>query len=199
LRKCAIRLGLQYVEKTDGIALITNRQGKELFVSLRKGLYRFKGKMNSVPNLVHPAMVGTAYGLYEVSEAAGNIGGNWLVGFIRDRTGTYVYDLYLFTGMGCIAAILSLILSTSDRVKGGVLNQPTHTAQPHTPIRSEVVTAHALTGGSSKPYHDAHDAAALPEGAEQHHPHHADQRHTANKADDHLHLHLPQTESRRDR
>jgi MFS family permease len=101
---------------------------------------------SSVPNLVNPALYGTAYGMYEVSEAAGNVAGNWLVGVVRDATGSYLFDLYAFTAMGIAASVLSAIISSLDSRKGGVLNKPSHKADPHHEIRSEKSIGFALTG-----------------------------------------------------
>lgn len=92
---------------------------------------------SSVPNLVHPALFGTAYGFYEISEAAGNVAGNALVGYIRDITGSYTLDLYMFACMGVIASILAVVLTATDKYKGGALNLPSHVDDPHHTNRQE--------------------------------------------------------------
>ena len=45
---------------------------------------------SSVPLVVAPCVVGTAYGLYEIAESIGSMAGHPLVGYMRDKSHGYV-------------------------------------------------------------------------------------------------------------
>jgi len=71
----------------------------------------------SVPNLVLPAVYGTAYGIYSIMESVGSVLGNTVVGFIRDQTQDWDLDLQIFASMGVIATVLSLVLIFLDAMQ----------------------------------------------------------------------------------
>lgn len=96
------------------------------------------------------------------------------IGYVRDTTGSYTVDLYIFSGMSGVAGILSFILSIIDAARGGALNLPSHTSDPHSQQRSEEVIGAALTGTDIPNQHSIEHLAP-----HEHHTHHdaIDQHH----------------------
>src|SRR5206468_3618263 len=101
---------------------------------------------------VAPALYGTAYGVYEISESVGAVAGHSLVGYVRDTTHSYDMDMNLFIGMGLVASALSLFLSCYDSYFGGTLNEPSRLSEKTREIdqqcncvNTEVKRAHAMS------------------------------------------------------
>jgi len=107
---------------------------------------------SSVPNVVAPALFGTAYGVYEISESIGAVAGHSLVGYVRDKTFSYEADMKIFIAMALIASAMSLFLSCYDSYFGGTLNEPSRLSEKTREIDAkcscknpEVKRAHAMS------------------------------------------------------
>ncbi|KDO22603.1 hypothetical protein SPRG_12583 [Saprolegnia parasitica CBS 223.65] len=82
--------------------------------------------MASIPLTIPKERFGIAFGIVEVLDAFGATCGNVLVGYLRDTTGAFDYDLYFFLLLAVTAFGLSLLLYVQDAQHGGVLGAPTY-------------------------------------------------------------------------
>ncbi|OQR92329.1 Major Facilitator Superfamily (MFS) [Achlya hypogyna] len=82
--------------------------------------------MASIPLTISKERFGIAFGIVEVLDAVGATIGNLLVGYLRDASGGYDDDLYLFLFLAATAFVLSLVLVVMDRRHGGTLGAPTY-------------------------------------------------------------------------
>ena len=78
---------------------------------------------SAVPDCTPRALLGTAYGAYEVMESVGSVVGHVAVGAIVDVTGGYFGALCVFAGLSATSCVLALGMSVYDRAVGGTLNE----------------------------------------------------------------------------
>ncbi|MEN6561254.1 MAG: MFS transporter [Acidobacteriota bacterium] len=78
----------------------------------------------SVPLIVRPERVGTAFGLMTAIQNIGLGLFPLLNGLLRDKTGSYVASQVMFAGLGLVGLIFALLLGRADRREGGVLAKP---------------------------------------------------------------------------
>lgn len=78
----------------------------------------------SVPLIVKPKMVGTAFGLMTAIQNIGLALFPWLNGKLRDITGDYVASQVMFASLGLVGLMFALLLKRADRREGGVLEAP---------------------------------------------------------------------------
>lgn len=67
---------------------------------------------------------GAAFGIVEILDAIGASVGNIIIGYLRDKTGSYDVDMYLLLGMAVVTFFLSLVLIYEDRKSGWSLSAP---------------------------------------------------------------------------
>ncbi|OQR85153.1 Major Facilitator Superfamily (MFS) [Thraustotheca clavata] len=82
--------------------------------------------MASIPLTIPKERFGVAFGIVEVLDAIGATFGNLLVGYLRDITGSYDWDMFFFLGLSIISFLLSLSLIFFDDRHGRVLASPTY-------------------------------------------------------------------------
>lgn len=78
----------------------------------------------SVPLIVRPERVGTAFGLMTAIQNIGLGLFPLLNGLLRDKTGSYVASQIMFAGLGLVGLTFALLLGRADRREGGVLAKP---------------------------------------------------------------------------
>jgi MFS family permease len=78
----------------------------------------------SVPLIVRPDRVGTAFGLMTAIQNIGLGLFPLLNGLLRDKTGDYVASQIMFASLGLVGLTFSLLLKRADRREGGVLESP---------------------------------------------------------------------------
>lgn len=89
--------------------------------------------------------------------------------------------------MSGLAGILSFVLSILDNARGGLLNLPSHSSDPHADIRREEVIGTALTGVPINTEHnDIHFDSSDHKRLHIHHQHHNDD----DTKQHHKHLHV---------
>ncbi|TYZ60571.1 hypothetical protein PybrP1_006528 [[Pythium] brassicae (nom. inval.)] len=67
---------------------------------------------------------GAAFGIVEIADAIGASVGNIIIGYVRDKTGSYDADMLLLLGMAVATFLLSLVLLIEDRNSGWALSAP---------------------------------------------------------------------------
>lgn len=67
---------------------------------------------------------GAAFGIIEITDAIGASVGNIIIGYLRDRTGSYDADMLLLLGMAVVTLLLSILLIFEDRNSGWALSAP---------------------------------------------------------------------------
>lgn len=76
----------------------------------------------SVPLIVKPRCVGTAFGLMTAIQNFGLGAFPWFNGMLRDKTGDYVASQVMFASLGIVGFIFALLLKRADRREGHVLD-----------------------------------------------------------------------------
>jgi MFS family permease len=76
----------------------------------------------SVPLIVKPRVVGTAFGLMTAIQNFGLGAFPWFNGMLRDKTGDYVASQIMFASLGIVGFIFALLLKRADRREGHVLD-----------------------------------------------------------------------------
>ena len=76
----------------------------------------------SVPLIVKPRCVGTAFGLMTAIQNFGLGAFPWFNGMLRDKTGDYVASQIMFASLGIVGLIFALLLKRADRREGHVLD-----------------------------------------------------------------------------
>jgi MFS family permease len=79
----------------------------------------------SVPLIVEKERVGTAFGLMTAIQNIGLLAFPWLNGKLRDVTTGYGWSQTMFAGLGICGLVFAVLLRTSDRKAGHVLERPT--------------------------------------------------------------------------
>ena len=77
----------------------------------------------SIPIVVEPKRVGTAYGLTNMIQNIGLMTFPWLNGRLRVLTQEYTASMIMFACLGLIGFVLSMALKTADAKAGGVLEK----------------------------------------------------------------------------
>ncbi|GLD93033.1 hypothetical protein PINS_up001625 [Pythium insidiosum] len=85
--------------------------------------------MASIPNTVSRRNFGAAFGIVEVTDAVGATFGNLMIGFLRDKTGSYDLDMYILLGMAVMTLVLSVVLVFEDSQSGWILSLPSKRAR----------------------------------------------------------------------
>jgi len=85
--------------------------------------------MASIPLTMERKHFGIAFGIVEVANAVGSTIGNIVIGYVRDSTGSYEIDMYIFLGMGVLSFLLCVVLHFADNASGGRLAVSVCTAQ----------------------------------------------------------------------
>lgn len=67
---------------------------------------------------------GAAFGIIEITDAIGASVGNIIIGYLRDKTGSYDADMLLLLGMAVVTFFLSILLIFEDRNSGWTLSAP---------------------------------------------------------------------------
>lgn len=67
---------------------------------------------------------GAAFGIVEITDAIGASVGNIIIGYLRDKTGSYDADMLLLLGMAIVTFCLSILLVFEDRNTGWALSAP---------------------------------------------------------------------------
>jgi MFS family permease len=78
----------------------------------------------SVPLIVRPERVGTAFGLMTAIQNIGLALFPWLNGKLRDITGDYLASQVMFALLGLVGLMFALLLKRADRREGGLLESP---------------------------------------------------------------------------
>lgn len=68
--------------------------------------------------------LGAAFGIVEITDAIGASVGNIIIGYLRDKTGSYDADMLLLLGMAVVTFLLSVLLIFEDRNSGWALSAP---------------------------------------------------------------------------
>ena len=76
----------------------------------------------SVPLIVKPRCVGTAFGLMTAIQNFGLGAFPWFNGKLRDITGDYVASQVMFASLGIVGLVFALLLKRADRREGHVLD-----------------------------------------------------------------------------
>jgi predicted MFS family arabinose efflux permease len=82
----------------------------------------------SVPLIVRPERVGTAFGLMTAIQNIGLGLFPLLNGMLRDKTGNYVASEFMFASLGVIGLVFALLLKRADRRENRGLEAPQRVA-----------------------------------------------------------------------
>ncbi|TMW63294.1 hypothetical protein Poli38472_002235 [Pythium oligandrum] len=85
--------------------------------------------MAAIPNSVSRRKFGAAFGIVEVTDAVGATIGNLMIGYLRDKTGSYDLDMLVLFSMAIVTFGLSVLLVFQDRQNGWVLSVPSSRAR----------------------------------------------------------------------
>lgn len=80
--------------------------------------------MAAIPSSVSRRSFGAAFGIVEITDAVGASIGNLVIGYLRDKTGSYELDMVMLFGMAMITFVLSVLLVFQDKQHGGMLSAP---------------------------------------------------------------------------
>ena len=78
----------------------------------------------SIPLVVKPQLVGTAFGLTNMIQNIGLMTFPWLNGQLRVLTQNYTASMIMFASLGLIGLVFSIVLKAADAAAGGVLEKP---------------------------------------------------------------------------
>ena len=78
----------------------------------------------SIPLVVEPQRVGTAFGLTNMIQNIGLMTFPWLNGHLRVMTQNYTASMVMFASLGLIGFVFSIALKAADTKAGGVLENP---------------------------------------------------------------------------
>ncbi|HEX6850672.1 MAG TPA: MFS transporter [Candidatus Polarisedimenticolaceae bacterium] len=78
----------------------------------------------SVPLVVEPKLVGTAFGLMTAVQNIGLMAFPWLNGKLRDATHGYVASQVMFASLGLAGLAFAILLLRADKRNGGALERP---------------------------------------------------------------------------
>jgi MFS family permease len=78
----------------------------------------------SIPLVVKPRLVGTAFGLTNMIQNIGLMTFPWLNGRLRVLTQNYTASMIMFASLGLIGFVFSIALKSADAKGGGILENP---------------------------------------------------------------------------
>jgi len=78
----------------------------------------------SIPLVVKPQLVGTAFGLTNMIQNIGLMAFPWLNGRLRVLTQNYTASMIMFASLGLIGFVLSIALKSADAKGGSILENP---------------------------------------------------------------------------
>ena len=78
----------------------------------------------SIPLVVKPQLIGTAFGLTNMIQNIGLMTFPWLNGHLRVLTQNYTASMIMFASLGLLGFVLSIALRSADAKSGGILENP---------------------------------------------------------------------------
>ncbi len=78
----------------------------------------------SIPLVVKPQLIGTAFGLTNMIQNIGLMTFPWLNGHLRVLTQNYTASMIMFASLGLLGFVFSIALRSADAKSGGILENP---------------------------------------------------------------------------
>jgi nitrate/nitrite transporter NarK len=78
----------------------------------------------SIPLVVEPQRVGTAFGLTNMIQNIGLMTFPWLNGHLRVLTQNYTASMVMFASLGVVGFVFSIALKAADGKAGSILEKP---------------------------------------------------------------------------